>query len=66
MSDVCCEAFRVAHEAGSDAEGYGSLMREGDFQSGVELPALRYCPWCGHAVGGDVGGSPGEGGGRDE
>ena len=49
MSDdiiYCCEAFRKAHENGTDNEAYGQLIYDDD-DLGCNLPPIKFCPWCG-------------------
>jgi len=58
--DPCCRAFAKALEAGTDAEGYGSLLyrdwnwsgkkSRADWRFCADLPPLNYCPWCGDRV----------------
>lgn len=46
----CCDVWAKAHEAGTDNEMYSSLISDesdGESWMGSELPAVRFCPWCG-------------------
>lgn len=59
----CCEAWRHAHDEGTDREGAFALAwyadDDGDQSAYIsclgcgeaasELPAVRFCPWCGVA-----------------
>ena len=57
----CCEAWRHAHDQGTDSEGWQSLIWYnedtsdqatyvscvGRHEAESELPAVLFCPWCG-------------------
>lgn len=53
----CCASWAEAHEAGTDDEVYASRVRydrSGDAVIGgreIELPPVRFCPWCGDPKG---------------
>lgn len=57
----CCIAWGKAQTFGTDSEAYGSLLRDyanpqrhrgvvmrpPDWHMGLELPPVKFCPWCG-------------------
>jgi hypothetical protein len=46
----CCPDMEAAQESGTDNEGFGPLVyrsAEDIFFLGCDLPALKFCPWCG-------------------
>lgn len=46
----CCNEFERAQVSGTDNEAYGRLIRlehDGSYTTGCDLPAIRFCPWCG-------------------
>ena len=47
----CCETWRLAHQNGTDNEGYEALVFYDDGQAkiGDRLPNVAFCPWCGAA-----------------
>lgn len=49
MMRNCCQAFHDAQEDGTDNEAYQALIefKDGRFIIGTNLPALKFCPWCG-------------------
>lgn len=49
-ADQCCDDMRHARQSGTDNEMYGALVYwSGDkIVMGCDLPAIRFCPWCGH------------------
>lgn len=51
-SEQCCDSWRKAQQLGTDNEMYGMLLRDysgtgADWHVGCDLPAVRFCPWCG-------------------
>ena len=51
LIDVCCQQFADAMQAGTDNEGYGSLIYIVDdslaWALGDGLQRPHHCPWCG-------------------
>ena len=47
--EVCCGSLALAVEAGSDSEGFSSLVKvwSGEWRAGSDLLPWLYCPWCG-------------------
>ena len=48
--EKCCDAWEKAHESCTDNEGYGALIFssfDGEEHMGVDLPRVKFCPWCG-------------------
>jgi hypothetical protein len=45
----CCRTWKTACGPGTDNEGYSSLVCDigGDEEIGLDLPPVRFCPWCG-------------------
>ena len=41
----CCEDMEKARQCGTDNEGFGPLVT--GLRIGMELPEIRFCPWCG-------------------
>ena len=53
MADFCCDTMRMAHEQGTDNEGYEQLVwpqEGGGLGIGDGLPLISFCPWCGKNV----------------
>jgi len=55
----CCASMILAHEGGTDNEGYGTLVYrpnrgpyEGRLSIGDGLPPIVFCPWCGTPLSG--------------
>lgn len=51
--EVCdCAAFTKGTEPGTDWEGYGRCIDvcEGQWQIGLHVAKITYCPWCGRKV----------------
>ena len=44
----CCEAMEAARQSGSDNEGFGPLVT--GLRIGMDLPEIRFCPWCGKSL----------------
>jgi hypothetical protein len=49
VEQPCCESWAIAHEPGTDNEGYGALLWEirGRIRAGMVEQEVRFCPWCG-------------------
>lgn len=49
--EVCCETFGAALQDGTDHESYSFLIgyddKTGDWFFPGDLPAPKFCPWCG-------------------
>lgn len=55
LAQPCCDDWAKAHEWGTDNEGFSSLVYYLDgARIGLELAAVRFCPWCGASKGGDA------------
>jgi hypothetical protein len=51
-TELCCENFVKAFQYETDNEGYGSLFDfdNGNIITGLDLPPIEYCPWCGMKI----------------
>lgn len=47
-----CGTFSKALKTGTDSEGYGPCfdITDGEWSIGVDLPAPKFCPWCGRKL----------------
>ena len=47
--EPCCDAWRKSSNSGTDNESYGRLRwdLDGEWHFGCDLPAVKFCSWCG-------------------
>lgn len=49
----CCEAFTESRNPHHDNESYMALIFVDEncvVTAGIDLPPLKYCPWCGREI----------------